>query len=208
MNTQTHILLAAALFARRDRPLRNIAALAGGLIPDASIFVMWGYGKLAGVPERAIWNDMYWRPEWQEVSAITNSVPLFAGLALASAFADRPARDGMPGSLLSFSRSSAAADAVLVLALAAIVHIATDMPLHVYDGHPPFWPVSGWIFQSGISYWDPQFYGDYVSLAELALATALIVVLWRRFRSWIVRGVLLLAGFSFAALAHHWATAF
>ncbi|HMB47995.1 MAG TPA: hypothetical protein VKN63_06935 [Afifellaceae bacterium] len=59
MNTQTHILLAAALFARPGRPLRNTAAIAGGFIPDASLFVMWAYGRLTGVSENVIWNDMY-----------------------------------------------------------------------------------------------------------------------------------------------------
>ncbi|HMB47994.1 MAG TPA: hypothetical protein VKN63_06930 [Afifellaceae bacterium] len=130
------------------------------------------------------------------------------GLALAGALADTPARDGLPGSLLSYSRSSAVADAILVLALSAIVHIATDFPLHVLDGHPAFWPVSEWIFQSGISYWDPHYYGNVISLAELALAGGLIVLLWLRFRSWMVRCVLLSAAFSYGAIAYHWATAF
>lgn len=208
MNTQSHILLAAALFTRRDRPLRNGAAIVGGLLPDMSIFIMWGYGKLTGVAETTIWRDLYWRPEWQEASAVTNSVPLFAGVVLASAVADQSTRNQLPGSLLSVTRASAIADAVLVLALAALVHIATDVPLHVFDGHPPFWPLSGWIFQSGISYWDPQYFGNYVSMAEIVLAAGLVVILWRRFRSWMVRGTLLLAAVSYIVVAHHWATSF
>ena len=95
---------------------------------------------------------------------------------------------------------------MLIFALAAIVHVATDMPLHVDDGHPAFWPFSGWVFQSGISYWDPRFLGTYVSFAEIVLAVILIALLWARFKSAIVRGVLGLAAISYAVVAHHWAT--
>ncbi len=208
MNTQTHILLASALFARPGRPLRNSAAIAGALLPDATIFVMWAYGRSTGVQEKVIWDDMYWRPEWQEASAITNSLPLFTGVVLVSALVDAPSRVRFSDALFSARRVSAIADALLIFSLAAIVHIATDFPLHVDDGHPPFWPFSGWIFRSGISYWDPRFFGTYVSLAETVFAVGLIALLWARFRSVTVRFVLVLLALSYAIVAHHWTTSF
>ena len=87
-----------------------------------------------------------------------------------------------------------------------MVHVATDFPVHVFDGHPTFWPFSDWVFQSPVSYWDPRYFGDYVSFIELALAVSLIAILWRRFSSPAVRGILVLAAVSYAAIAHHWTT--
>jgi membrane-bound metal-dependent hydrolase YbcI (DUF457 family) len=211
MNTQTHILLGAALLARPGRPLRNVAAIAGGLVPDLSIFVMWASAKLSGTPETVIWRDMYWRPEWQSAAAVTNSLPLYLALAIAAT--------GLGARLKPPTQTAGArADpfgpgggldwrvAILAFSLAAMVHVATDFPVHVFDGHPAFWPFSDWIFQSPVSYWDRRYYGNYVSLIELALAVGLIAILWRRFSSPAIRGILVLAAVSYVAIAHHWAT--
>lgn len=211
MNTQTHILLGAALLAQPGRPLRNGAAIAGGLVPDLSIFIMWASAKLSGTPESMIWRNLYWRPEWQSAAAVTNSLPLYLALALAAA--------GLGARLKPLTpRAGARADpfglgsglewrvAILAFSLAAMVHVATDFPVHVYDGHPAFWPFSNWVFQSPVSYWDPRYFGDYVSVVELVLAASLIAILWRRFSSQAVRAILVLAVVSYAVIAHHWAT--
>ena len=208
MNTQTHILLASALFAQPGQPVRNTAVVAGAIVPDASIFVMWGYGRLVGASEERIWGEFYWLPQWQEVSAITNSLPLFAGLLVLGFFTG--SSDVRRTSTLPFADApcSGMAMAVIYFSLAALVHIATDLPLHVHDGHPPFWPFSDVIFRSAISYWDPQYHGNIVSLAEMLLAASLVILLWRCFRSRIVRSVLILAIVSYGVVALHWATSF
>ncbi len=213
MNTQTHILLAATLLARPGRPLRNCAAIAGGLVPDMSIFIMWTTAKLSGTPESVIWRDMYWRPEWQSAAAVSNSLPLYLALAVAAAgFGARlnPTTQlaGAPPDRLDQGRGFEWQVAILTLSLAAMVHVATDFPVHVFDGHPAFWPFSDWVFQSPVSYWDRRYFGNYVSLIELALAASLIAILWRRFSSPAIRGILLLAAVSYVAIAHHWATSF
>lgn len=208
MNTQSHILLASALFAQPGQPLRNAAVVAGAIVPDASIFVMWGYGRLIGASEEKIWGEFYWLPQWQEVSAITNSLPLFAGLLVFGFFAG--SSDVRRSSMQHFADAplSAMAMAICFFSLAALVHIAIDLPLHVHDGHPPFWPFSDVIFRSAVSYWDPQYHGNIVSLAELLLAAMLVILLWRRFRSWAARSVLILAIVSYGVVALHWATSF
>ncbi len=208
LNTQTHILLATALFAQPGQSLRNAAVVTGAIVPDASIFVMWGYGRLIGASEKQIWGEFYWLPQWQEVSAITNSLPLFGGLLALGFFTG--SSDMRRYSALSSPETplSGIAMAICFFSLAALVHIATDLPLHVHDGHPPFWPFSDVIYRSPVSYWDPQYHGNLVSLAELLLAAYLVILLWRRFRSWIVSSVLILAIVSYGVVALHWATSF
>ncbi len=212
MNTQTHILLGATLLAWPGRPLRNAAILAGGLVPDISIFVMWASAKLAGTPESVIWRDLYWRAEWQSAAAVTNSVPLYLALALAATGLGarlKPLTPPAAGARPGWPGQGSGLDwrvAILVFSLAAMVHVATDLPVHVHDGHPAFWPFSNWVFQSPVSYWDPRYFGKYVSLVELGLAASMIAILWRRFSSPAVRGVLMLAAVSYVIVAHHWAT--
>lgn len=208
MNTQTHVLLASALFAKPGQSLRNTGVVAGAIVPDASIFVMWGYGRLIGASEEQIWGEYYWLPEWQEVSAITNSLPLFAGLLVLGFFAG--SSDVRRSSSQPFAEvpQSGIALAIWFFSLSALVHIATDLPLHVHDGHPPFWPFSDVVFRSAISYWDPEYHGNIVSFAELLLAASLVILLWRRFHSWIVRSVLILVIVSYGVVALHWATSF
>ncbi len=213
MNTQTHILLAATLLAKPGRPVRNAAVITGGLVPDLSIFVMWVSAKLAETPEALIWRDLYWQPEWQSAAAVTNSLPLYLALAIAAVGLGArlnplaPPADAPPDPF-DMSRGFDWRVAILAFALAAIVHVATDFPVHVFDGHPAFWPFSAWIFQSPVSYWDPRYFGDYVSFIELALAATLIAILWRRFSSPAIRSALVLVAVSYVTVAHHWATSF
>ena len=193
--------------------MRNGAALAGGLVPDLSIFAMWASAKLSGTSESVIWRDMYWRPEWQSAGAVSNSLPLYLALAVAAAgFGARLnpmiPPTGTPPDPLGRGGGLEWHVAILAFSLAAMVHIATDFPVHVFDGHPVFWPFTDWVFQSSVSYWDPRYFGDYVSFIELALAASLIAILWRRFSSSAVRGILVLTAVSYGAVAHHWATSF
>lgn len=189
MNTQTHILLAAALFARPGRAhrLRNTAVLAGALLPDALIFVMFIWSKIIGAPETEVWNVWYFTPPWLTAIDWMNSIPLFLSL-LAMALVLR-SREWI---------NRRGADALMLLALAALTHILGDLPLHVDDGHAHFVPFSQWRFQSPVSYWDPNYYGGIAALAELALGLGLIVILWRRFAKRAVRLVLVIATCAYA----------
>lgn len=189
MNTQTHLLLATALFARpgRENRLRNAAVITGALLPDAVIFAMFAWSKLIGAPESEVWSDWYFNPPWLTVIDWMNSLPLFAAIALLGWLLRR----GGPG----LERVSTA---ILLFALAAITHLLGDLPLHVDDGHAHFVPFSQWRFASPVSYWDPRHYGNIVSMLELALGMALIVILWRRFCGWVVRTLLAFAVAAYA----------
>jgi len=189
MNTQTHLLLASALFARpgRQNRLRNAAVISGALLPDAVIFVMFAWSKLIGAPESEVWSTWYFNPPWLTAIDWMNSLPLFGvvllvGLALPK---DPPGLNALSSVLLLF-------------ALAAITHLLGDLPLHVDDGHAHFVPLSEWRFVSPVSYWDPRHFGNIFSLLELALGLMLIVILWRRFTARLVRALLLFAVIAYA----------
>ena len=181
MNTPTHLLIGAAAFARRGATARNWAVLAGAMIPDAAIFVLFAWARLVqGASERELWSSLYWQEPWQSLVAVANSVPLFLGAALLGLVARSPL--------------------VVVLALSGLLHLAFDLPFHHDDAHPHFWPFSDWRFRSPFSYWDPQHFGAVVKLAETALAIALSALLWRRFESRLVRAALLLGVASYLAV--------
>lgn len=182
MMTQTHLLVGTALFARPDAWLRNIAVTVGALLPDAGIFVLFGWSKVAGIPERQVWDELYWQEPWRTWVAAQNSVFLYAGLALAGVVVLWAARPLFRVGVLA-----------LFLALAALAHVVLDFPVHHDDAHRHLWPISDWVFRSPVSYWDPAHHGRTFMVVEAALAIALAVWLFTRFHAWWVRGLLLLA---------------
>lgn len=59
MNTQTHLLVAAALLAKPDAPKRNIALIIGALLPDIAIFILFGWAMATGVSQGELWGRIY-----------------------------------------------------------------------------------------------------------------------------------------------------
>ena len=178
MNTQTHVLLAAAILAKPGVPARNAAVIAGALVPDLAIYTLFIWSKIAGIPERLVWSQLYYQPPWSEAVTIGNSAPIYILVLLIGLLASRWVR---PATVLIF------------FALAALIHLATDLPVHVNDAHAHFWPLSDWRFRSPVSYWNPDHNGALFSLAEAGVGLVLSVILWRRFHTLWVRALLLLA---------------
>ncbi len=242
MNTQTHLLVAAAMLIHapasthcisavaratdfRTRCQRlwqriqsfvphtsnrvfTVAVLFGALLPDASLFVMWIQAKFRGIEESRIWSELYYSTFWQQISAISNSIPVFLAIALTG---------WMLHNRTSFERVNASASsaryssinqhigfALAGLGLAAVLHCVTDLPLHVDDGHPHFWPFSAWVYQSPVSYWDTDHYARVWIPVEYAIALLCGVLLWRRFRSLQLKVVLAIALASYPAAFAYW----
>ncbi|MBX2879050.1 MAG: hypothetical protein KTR32_03910 [Granulosicoccus sp.] len=218
MNTQTHMLLGCAVLALpATHPIaysgiqtgvKAMAALLGALLPDASIFIMWGIAKLKGIPESEIWQKWYYSDFWQQLGAITNSLPMYLLIGVLAYLGG--GRWTSVQSLQSNMMPSRPliptpwATLALILSSSALLHVLTDLPLHHDDGHPHFWPISDWIYSSPVSYWDPAHYGHVWSVVELLLAMLLLIILWRRFLSSWVRVLLLLAAASYAMVATYW----
>ncbi|MEM1316617.1 MAG: zinc dependent phospholipase C family protein [Pseudomonadota bacterium] len=179
MNTPAHLILAAAIWARPTRrggrPARqariNAAALIGSVLPDLSLYfmVLWE-ARVNGRSPAQIFGEDYRDPFWQTVFAVDNSIPLWLGLTALAAWRRWAVLGALSG--------------------AALLHVLTDLPLHHNDGRAHFMPFTDWIFESPVSYWDPNHYGWLVGPVEALLCVGLSILLWRRFRSRLVHALI------------------
>jgi len=186
MLTNTHILIATAALTRTHFTKRqNLLVIFGGLFPDLSIAVLAMVGRMPGSGVTNLWrkpDGLYWQEPWQFLSALSNSIPLYA-LALLVFWVLLRRRDSYKGLWLCLGLFSAA----------CLSHVLVDLLVHADDAHVHFWPLSGERFHSPVSYWQRQYYGDWVSSFEILLGLGLGIILWRRFKKLLPRlGVVLL----------------
>ena len=183
MNTPGHAVLNLAFLGRGEDEDRSLAVVAGAVIPDLPMLLFYAWARLrAGLPERVIWNEVYFEPRWQAFFDVFNSVPLVLVLLWVAHRAD-------------LSRTRA-------LGWSMMLHFALDLPLHANDGHRHFFPLSDWRFESALSYWDPEYFGGMVGSVEVIVVVALTAfVLFRRYDSWWWRSGLVAANVYYLALA-------
>lgn len=178
MTTPAHAIFNLLVLPREDRAGRSLltAVALGAVVPDATMFVFYAYQKLIrGVPEGTIWNDLYFRPEWQSVFDTFHSWPLI-GVAAWVAY-----RMGSSAWSLFFGSMA--------------LHSVADFLLHNDDAHRHFFPLSDFRFMSPVSYWDPQHFGLIVGPLEALMVIAGSVVLARKYDSRVIRWLLgVLAG--------------
>lgn len=162
MNTPAHLIFGLTAFGRADSRAVTAAALAGALIPDASLYLMAGWHmNVLGTSPQVVFNQLYFSDTWQAVFRVDNSFILW-GIAFGLAW-------------------GAGSRWAMALTGAALLHIALDFPLHHDDGRAHFWPISTWIFQSPVSYWDPAHHGRIVGALEIVAALIACIFLWRRY---------------------------
>ena len=161
MNTPSHLLIGAAVFARRDQGRVTAAAMLGGVIPDIPLIVMVGWSLLvAGIPPAAVFGSLYFSGTWQRVFSVDHSFFVWGGL---------------------FALGQAQRWPVLrAFAGAGLLHAGVDFLVHHDDARRQFWPVSDWVFHSPVSYWDRAHYGRIVAPLEAMLDLICGVVLSRR----------------------------
>ncbi|WP_272003613.1 cobalamin biosynthesis protein CobQ [Roseovarius sp. ZX-A-9] len=174
MNTPAHLIFAAAAFAKPGAPRRTWAAPAGALAPDLSLYVMsiWAL-YVQGLDPGHVFGTLYFSDSWQNVFRVDNSFLVWGALLA-----------------ICWWRGSAVG---MVFTASALLHLAFDFPLHHDDGRPHFWPLSDWVFQSPISYWDRGHYGAIIGPLEMAACVLLLIVLFRRFDSLRSRAFIALA---------------
>lgn len=179
MNTPAHILIcAAALSHRRHGPETRLAGI-GGLLPDLSLYLLVGVSLFAlRISPRTVFGELYFSDGWQTVFAIDNSILLWSMCVGFGVWSGKR--------WLS------------ILGFACLLHIALDLPLHHDDGRAHFWPLTSWVFESPVSYWDSRHHAAYVAPVEGFLAVAAAALLSLRHVSVPARlavAVLLLAEF-------------
>jgi hypothetical protein len=178
VNSPTHTLLALALLSKHCDKKRNRAVIFGSILPDAAIYLWAPYQSFVnGVSGEKLWRELYFAEPMQNLIAYFNSIPIYAALAVLG----YAMRRKMWGKLTLF------------FALAALIHMATDLPVHNHDAYRHFWPFSDWRFISPFSYYEAEHHAGWVSFIETAIALISIIVIWRRFpKLWvkIVLGIL------------------
>ena len=174
MNTQTHIIMGAALFGR-PAPRFALAGALGGIIPDLPMYAIIIALRASGYPLSEIFGKIYWEHWWQVSNAIGHSFLIWGAILVISLIAKSQSWSGF-GVALSGS---------------ALLHSFIDFLCHRDDAHMHFWPLTEWRFRSPVSYWDSNFYGHQFGLFEAALGLAFAVVLWRRYSHRVVIRALL-----------------
>lgn len=177
MNTPAHLLLGAAVFGHRMRPALVWAGFAGAMVPDLSLYLMAGVALFVmQIDPEVVFGQLYRSRSWQTVFAIDNSFFVWGALLF-----------------WGFWRRSSI---LIAFAGAGLLHIALDFPLHHDDGRAHFWPITAWVFESPLSYWDRHHGAGVIAPFELLLAlAAYALVIWRKPRLpiWIFASVLILA---------------
>lgn len=176
--------MGAVLFGRRV-PAKAWAGALGGAIPDLPMILIVLALKLAGVPARTIFGELYWQNWWQVTNAIGHNFWLWSGLIVLSLIM----RDRLSSSVRTFDNWTI----VSLFAGSALLHTVIDFFCHREDAHMSFWPLTRWKFMSPLSYYDPAHYGLWFSLFEATLGLILAAILFRRFSSVILKCCLALA---------------
>ena len=188
MNTQTHLLLASGLLTRRGEKARNVAIVVGAFLPDVPVFALFGIASAMGYTSQDVFGDFYFRNDMRNLMGAFNSF-FVAGLIAATGWFCREKWWGWP---------------MVFLAAAMTVHAATDLPVHVDDGHRHFWPFSSFVFNSPLSYWDNSHHGGIVSVVEAVLGIVCAVILWRRFPDRRIRLLCASAITAYIAVPAYW----
>ncbi len=161
MNTPAHLLIGAAVFGKVNQKGTTIAALFGALTPDLSLYVMASVSIwVLNIPPEIVFDELYFSDAWQRVFGIDNSFILW-GLACAVAVSRRSA---------IFTAFTAA----------GLLHLLLDFPFHTDDARMHFWPVTNWVFESPVSYWDRRAYAGIVGPFEVTLSCGAAFLIWRR----------------------------
>ena len=175
MNTPAHLIFGMTAFGRATKPALTGAALAGSLIPDLSLYILAGWHLFVlGTSPDVVFGQLYFSDAWQSLFRIDNSIILWS---IALAFG-------------AMYRSPV----LIAFCGAALMHLGFDFLLHNDDGRAHFWPLSNWVFQSPVSYWDPDHYGNIAGSIETALVVLCCGVLWRRFGGRWMRALIVILG--------------
>jgi hypothetical protein len=149
MNTPTHVIFNTAVLNPKTR--KNFwYAILGGILPDLLLYSVTIFIIIMGYDLMYFFDVSYFQSPFKEISALTHSLILYPILYLLAKFVFKK-------------------DDLSILFLSCIIHIVADFFLHAKDAYMHFWPITNWKFSSPISYWDPNYYGNYFILVEVII---------------------------------------
>ncbi len=175
MNTPAHLIFGLTAFGKVGRPAVTAAAFVGAMLPDLSLYLLVGWHlQVLGTSPQIVFGQLYFSDGWQSIFRIDNSFILWGILFALSAMVRAPI--------------------LVALCGAALLHLGFDFLLHNDDGRAHFWPLSNWVFQSPVSYWDPDHYGNIAGAIEVVLSLLCCGILWVRFNGLWMRALIVLLG--------------
>ena len=181
MTTHSHAILNIALLSKRDKPFLHRYAFIGAVIPDLPLFIFFIVESvIRKTPQRELWGSVYFTEAWQNFFDIFNSVPLILILL------------GIGYYLLNSEK-------ITVFAWSLLIHCVFDFLTHHDDGHHHFFPLSDFVFESPISYWDRDHYAAIVAPIERVVILAASIYLFPRLKTRLARGCLVIVNVLFLA---------
>ena len=172
MYTLGHAAINLAMIGSFGDRSAGYAVLAGAILPDVPIAILYIRERARGMPVDAIWRGPYQQRFWQNCIHGIHSIPL-AVLGLAVAVVSR-------------------SPIVLAFFASMLLHLIVDFFVHAEDAHRQFLPFSQYRFISPISYWDVRHHGRLIALLEGLAVFVSTGFLWLRTESWVERGALVL----------------
>jgi len=179
MITPSHMIYSWA-FAKiaRQRPKRidTLLIVSGGFIPDVPTYLFFFVNTfILGTSQQLMWDTLYFDSVWSPYITLSHSLLLWPLLLLFATIAKQRL-------LQLFSAS-------------AFAHVVLDFFVHHDDAYRHFWPLTNWKFLSPLSYYDPQYYGTWVSTIDSLLIIGLLAwlsTIYTNTRSRIGIGIIIL----------------
>lgn len=181
MTTQSHAILNIAILSKPDKPYLHAYACFGAVIPDVPIFIFFVVETfIRRTSQHQLWSSRYFMETWQNFFDIFNAVPLILIVL------------GIGYYLMHSER-------VMVVAWSMLIHCAFDFLTHHDDGHRHFFPLSDFIFESPISYWDRHHYAEIFGPIERLVILVASIYLFPRLKTRFGRVVLVAINVLFLA---------
>jgi hypothetical protein len=168
MNTTSHAIINLAILGKTSTWKQPWIIITGAILPDVMMFVFFAIHQfILKTPQRQIWNTEYFKPIWQHIFDVFNSIPLLL-LVLIIAYKQKW-------------------QTLKLLCYSMLLHVTLDLPVHREDAHHHFWPLSDYQFISPVSYWDPAFYGLQFSIFEILLTLMLSIYCYKNIDSKLIK---------------------
>lgn len=159
MITSSHMIYSWAVAKATDskpNKARTLAFAAGGLVPDLPTYVFFFVNTfILGTNQQLMWDTLYFDSAWSPFITLSHSLLLWPLLLVLAIYTKQM--------LLRF------------LATSALLHVTFDFFVHHDDAYRHFWPLTEWKFYSPLSYYDPMYYGNWVSSIDSIVIIGLLL---------------------------------